>query len=295
VNLSGTGLWSAELRHGDPVEIADQAAELDELGYAALWIPDSSGDVFTPLNNLLGATQRAVIATGILNLWMTEPADTAAGYAASTAAYGDRLMLGLGVSHKLLIDGANEPGTYQKPLAKVRGYLDELDALPNQGVPAGSRMLAALGPKMLDLAATRTRGTHPYLITPEFTAYARELLGQGPLIAAEQGAVLETDPQVARAIARKALAIYLMLPNYTNNWLRHGFTEADLANGGSDRLIDELFAWGDEEAIKARVQRHFDAGADHVCVQVLTAGDGARMQAPMEQWRRLASALVGDA
>jgi probable F420-dependent oxidoreductase len=297
MKLAGTGLWSAELRHGDPQEAADQAAELDELGYSALWIPDSSGDVFRPLNNLLGATKRTVIATGILNLWMTEPSDTAAGYAASIAAHGDRLMLGLGVSHQLLIDGAKEPGTYQRPLAKVRGYLDELDALPNQGVPAGNRMLAALGPKMLALAAARTCGTHPYLITPEFTAYAREMIGEGPLIAAEQGAVLESDPEKARAIARKGLAIYLMLPNYTNNWLRLGFTEADLANGGSDRLIDALFVWGDEEKIESRVRQHFDAGADHVCVQVLTAGDaaGGRMQAPIEQWRRLAPALVSAA
>ena len=297
MDLAGVGLWSGELRYGDPKEAADAASELDELGYSALWIPDVSGDIFTPLNNLLGATRRAVIATGILNLWMTEPADTAAGYAASVAEYGDRLMLGLGVSHQLLIDGAKEAGTYQKPLAKVRGYLDELDALPNQGVPVGSRMLAALGPKMLELAATRTRGTHPYLITPEFTAHARELIGSGPLIAAEQGAVLETDPEKARAVARQGLAGYLLLPNYTNNFLRHGFNESDLADGGSDRLIDSLFAWGDEEAIKARVQQHFDAGANHVCVQVLTAGDalGGRTPAPLEQWRRLAPALVGGA
>jgi probable F420-dependent oxidoreductase len=203
-------------------------------------------------------------------------------------------MLGLGVSHQLLVDSSKEPGTYQKPLAKVRGYLDELDALPNQGVPVGSRMLAALGPKMLALSAARTRGTHPYLITPEFTAYAREMIGTGPLIAAEQGVVLETDPEKARAIARQGLAIYLMLPNYTNNWLRHGFTEGDLADGGSDRLIDALFAWGDEEKVQARVQQHFDAGADHVCVQVLTAGaaGGGSMQSPIEQWRRLAPALV---
>jgi probable F420-dependent oxidoreductase len=291
MNLAGTGIWSADLRHGDAHGAADQAAELEELGYSALWIPDSSGDVFTPLDNLLGATKRTVIATGILNLWMTEPSDTAAGYARSAAAHGDRLMLGLGVSHRLLIDGAREPGTYQKPLAKVRGYLDDLDALPNQGVPTGNRMLAALGPKMLELAAARTRGTHPYLITPEFTAYARELLGKAPAIAAEQGVILESDPETARAIARKALSFYLLLPNYTNNWLRHGFAEGDLADGGSDRLIDALFVWGDEEAIRARVRQHFDAGADHVCVQVLTADE--RMQAPIEQWRRLAPALVG--
>ncbi len=296
MDLAGTGLWSGDLRYGDPQAAGDAAAELDELGYSALWIPDVSGDVFTPINNLLAATKRTVIATGILNIWMTTPADTAAGFANTVAAHGDRVMLGLGVSHQLLIDGAKEPGTYQKPLGVMRTFLDELDAFPNSGVPQGNRMLAALGPKMLQLAATRTRGTHPYLITPKFTAYAREQIGTGPLIAAEQGAVLETDPDKARAIAREALAGYLMLPNYTNNFLRHGFTEDDVANGGSDRLVDGLIAWGDEETIRARVQEHHDAGADHVCVQVLTAnaGLGGRTAPPLEQWRRLAPALLGS-
>lgn len=296
MDLAGTGLWSGDLRYGDPQAAADAAAELDELGYSALWIPDVSGDVFTPINNLLAATKRAVIATGILNIWMTSPADTAAGFASSVAEHGDRVMLGLGVSHQLLIDGAKEPGTYQKPLGVMRTFLDELDAFPNSGVPQGNRMLAALGPKMLELAATRTRGTHPYLITPEFTAYARKQIGSGPLIAAEQGAVLETDPEKARAIAREALAGYLMLPNYTNNFLRHGFTEDDVANGGSDRLVDGLIVWGDEETIRARVQEHHEAGADHVCVQVLTAsaGLGGRTPPPLEQWRRLAPALLGS-
>jgi probable F420-dependent oxidoreductase len=296
VDLAGTGLWSGDLRYGDPQAAGDAAAELDELGYSALWIPDVSGDVFTPINNLLAATKRTVIATGILNIWMSSAAETAAGFASSVAEHGDRVMLGLGVSHQLLIDGAKEPGTYQKPLGVMRTFLDELDAFPNGGVPQGNRVLAALGPKMLELAATRTRGTHPYLITPELTAYAREQIGKGPLIAAEQGAVLETDPEKARAIAREALAGYLLLPNYTNNFLRHGFKEEDIADGGSDRLVDGLIVWGDEDAIRARVQQHHDAGADHVCVQVLTAsaGLGGRTPPPLEQWRRLAPALLGS-
>jgi probable F420-dependent oxidoreductase len=295
VDLTGTGLWSGELRYGDPQEIADAAAELDELGYPVLWIPDVSGDVFTAINSLLAATERAVIATGILNLWMTTAADTAAGYAATVATYGERVMLGIGVSHQLLIDGAKAPGTYAKPLEVMTRYLDELDALPDQGVPPGNRMLAALGPKMLALAASRTRGTHTYLVTPEHTARVRSELGTGPLIAAEQGVVLETDPDTARAIAREALAGYLMLPNYTNNFRRLGFTADDIAGGGSDRLVDALIAWGDEEAIRARVQEHHDAGANHVCVQVLTAKGGApRGPAPLDQWRRLAPALVGS-
>ncbi len=293
MDLAGTGIWSGELRYGDANEAADAAAELEELGFSALWIPDVSGDVFPSITHLLGATKSAVIATGILNLWMTSAADAATGYAAAAAAHGDRMMIGIGVSHQLLIDGAKAPGTYQKPLAMMRQYLDELDAQPGGGIPAGSRMLAALGPKMLELAATRTRGTHTYLVTPEHTQRVRAELGTGPQIAAEQGVVLETDPAKAREIARQALAGYLLLPNYTNNFQRVGFTADDIANGGSDRLIDALFAWGDEETIRRRVQEHFDAGADHVCVQALGGGTLGGGPQPMEQWRRLAPVLVG--
>lgn len=294
MDLAGTGIWSGELRYGDPAVAAQSAAELDELGYSAVWIPDVTGDVFTPINNLLGGTKRITVATGILNLWMTSAADTAKGYAETVAAHGRRLMLGIGVSHQLLIDGAKSAGTYQRPLQVMTNYLDELDALPGQGVPPEDRMLAALGPKMLALAASRTRGTHTYLVTPEHTAKVRAELGAGPLIAAEQGVVLETDPAKARDIARQNLAGYLMLPNYTNNFLRLGFTEDDLAGGGSDRLIDALIAWGDEETIAARVQAHHDAGAEHVCVQVLNPlGDGGGWSgSSLEQWRRLAPALL---
>ncbi len=228
---------------------------------------------------------------------MTSAQDTAAGYAETVAAHGRRLMLGIGVSHQLLIDGAKSAGTYQKPLQVMTNYLDELDALPGQGVPPEDRMLAALGPKMLALAASRTRGTHTYLVTPEHTAKVRAELGAGPLIAAEQGVVLETDPARARDIARQNLAGYLMLSNYTNNFLRLGFTEDDVAGGGSDRLIDALIVWGDEETIAARVKAHHDAGAEHVCVQVLNpTGDGGGWGgSSLEQWRRLAPALLSDA
>jgi probable F420-dependent oxidoreductase len=294
VNLAGTGLWSGELRYGDPQATGEAAAELDELGYKALWIPDISGDVFTPLNNLLAATKNITIATGILNLWMTTPKDAAEGYAAAVAEHGDRLMIGIGVSHQLLIDGAKAPGTYEKPLTAMREFLDGLDAQPNDGIPQSNRMLAALGPKMLELAATRTRGTHPYLITPEYTARIRETIGDGPLIAAEQGVILETDPEKARTIGREALAGYLMLENYTNHMKRFGFTDDDVANGGSDRLVDALIAWGDEDTIAERVTAHYEAGADHVCVQVLRSGSGIGSGAtPLEEWRRLAPALLG--
>lgn len=286
-DLSGTGIWSSQLRYGDAGEAAAAAAELESLGYSALWVPDVGGDLFGALENLLGATQTATIATGILNLWMHTPAESAAAYDRLTTAFGRRLLIGIGVSHAPLID-RKEPGTYTKPLQQMRDYLDGLDAA-DPALPADARCLAALGPKMLELAKTRTAGTHPYLVTPEHTATARERLGAGPLVAPEQGVVLETDPARARAIARQHLATYIGLPNYFNNWERIGLTEADRADGGSDRLVDALVVWGDEATIAERVQEHRDAGAEHVCVQVLTE-DPARF--PLDEWRRLAPALV---
>ena len=184
MELSGVGLWSSQLRYGDPAEAADAAAELEQLGFAALWIPDVGGPVFDAVSHLLGATRRVVIATGILNLWMHEPAEVATQYASLTATHGDRFLLGIGVSHAPLIDAA-DPGRYRKPLAATSSYLDALDAA-EQPVPVDARVLAALGPKMLQLAATRARGAHPYLVTPDHTAQARETLGEGPLLLPEQ-------------------------------------------------------------------------------------------------------------
>lgn len=196
-------------------------------------------------------------------------------------------MCGLGISHQPLIDHVKEPGAYQKPVAHMTEYLDGLGAASTP-LASGDRMLAALGPRMLELAASRTAGTHPYLVTPELTAAARQGIGTG-LVASEQGVVLETDPSTARSIARLHLTSYLGLPNYANNWKRQGFTDDDIANGGSDRLVGALVVWGDEAAIARRIQAHRDAGADHVCVQVLTAHPA---EFPIEQWRALAPAIV---
>ena len=286
--LAGTGIWSSTLRYGDPHRAAALASELESLGYSALWIPDVGGDLFGPLANLLGATSTATIATGILNVWMHTPEEAAAEHARLTAEHGPRLLCGIGISHRPFIDHVNEPGTYQKPVATMAAYLDGLDAAP---VPlaADDRVIAALGPKMLELARARAAGTHPYLVTPELTHNARQGIGNG-LVASEQGVVLETDPTRAREIARMHLKTYLGLPNYANNWKRQGFTDADIADGGSDRLVDALVAWGDEAAIAARVQEHRAAGADHVCVQVLTSDPRAF---PAAEWRALAPALVG--
>ena len=286
-SLTGTGIWSGALRYGDADASAAAATELEELGYTALWIPDIGGDVFSAVENLLAATTTAIVATGILNLWMHEAAETAAKHAAFTAEHGDRFLVGIGVSHAPLIDMA-EAGRYTKPLTRMAEYLDGLDAA-SIPLPTDRRVLAALGPRMLELARTRAHGSHPYLVTPDHTAVAREALGAGALVAPEQAVVLETEPGRARAIARTHLAGYLGLPNYANNWKRFGFTDADTADGGSDRLVDALVAWGDEGTIAARVQLHRDAGADHVCIQVL-GDDGLDYR--LDDCRRLAPALT---
>jgi probable F420-dependent oxidoreductase len=286
--LSGTGIWSSTLRYGDAGEAAALAAELEGLGYSALWIPDVGGDLFGPLSNLLGATTTATIATGILNVWMHTPNETAAAHARLTAEHGPRFLCGIGISHRPLIDHANEPGTYRKPLETMAAYLDGLDGAPTPLSPH-DRVIAALGPRMLDLARTRAAGTHPYLVTPELTRKARAGIGPDGLVASEQGVVVETDPTKARQIARLHLKTYLNLPNYSNNWKRQGFTDDDLTGGGSDRLVDALVVWGDEATIAARVQEHRDAGADHVCIQVLTDDPRAF---PADQWRALAPSLT---
>jgi probable F420-dependent oxidoreductase len=286
MDLGPVGIWSIALRYGPAAQVAEAAAELDELGYSALWIPDTGGDVFGAVARLLGATKRAMVATGILNLWMHEPAEVASGFA-RLAGDGGRFLLGLGVSHGPLIDRVLKPGLYDRPLGAMRDYLDALDRA-DPAVPAGGRVLAALGPKMLELARDRAAGAHPYLTTADHTATARGVLGPGSLLLPEQRVVLERDPSAARRIGRTHLATYLSLPNYRNNLLRSGFTEDDLADGGSDRMVDSLVAWGDEEAVAARVREHLEAGADHVCVQVLT---GDRETFPLDGWRRLAPVL----
>lgn len=285
--ISGTGVWAASLRYGDPAGAAEAAAEIESLGYSAAWIPDVGGDVFSAIENLLAATTSMTIATGILNLWMHTPEETAEHHARMTAEYGDRLMVGIGVSHARRID-QDEAGRYTKPLSKMAAFLDGLDAAATPLQPQ-DRMLAALGPKMLALAADRTAGSHPYLVTPEHTAAARAALGPGKLVASEQAVVLDTDPVTARATARNHLAPYITLPNYTNNWKRIGFTDDDLADGGSDRLVDAFVVWGDEQTILDRVQAHRDAGADHVCIQAL---NNERLAHAMDQWRVLAPVLI---
>jgi probable F420-dependent oxidoreductase len=284
--ITGTGVWSAGLRYGDPTEAAEAAAELEELGYTALWGPDVGGDVFDVVERLMGATRTATIATGILNLWMHSAGETADAHARLTTEYGDRFLVGIGVSHAPLID-AREPGRYRKPLAAMSSFLDGLDRA-TAPLPVSARVLAALGPKMLELAHTRAAGVHPYNVTPEHTAMARQAVGPSGLVLPEQAVALTGDADRARTLGRAHLEHYLALPNYTNNLRRLGFGDTDLTNGGSDRLIDALVAWGDADAIAARIHEHRDAGADHVCIQVIS-DEGLF---PRDTWRRLAPALT---
>jgi probable F420-dependent oxidoreductase len=287
VRLGRTGIWSGGLRYGDAGEAVEAAAELESLGYSALWIPDTGGDLFDAIERLLSATSGITVASGILNLWMHTPAETADAFWRFSERYGDRVLIGIGVSHAPLID-ASEPGRYRTPLASTAGFLDGLDAAVRP-LPEDRRVLAALGPKMLELARRRTAGTHPYNVTPEHTAAAREALGPDALVLPEQAVVLERDPSVARALGRAHLSFYFALPNYVNNLRRLGFGDADFADGGSDRLVDAMVAWGSEDDIRARIDQHRAAGADHVCIQVLAEN---AVGLPLAQWRQLAPVLV---
>jgi probable F420-dependent oxidoreductase len=283
-HLGGTGIWEIALRFGDPAMTAEYAAEIEELGYSAVWIPDGGGDLFGSMAALLSQTSRISVASGILNMWMQDPSESAARFHRLQDEHGPRVLVGIGVSHGPVIKN------YNRPLARMAEFLDALDAAP-QPLPPSARVLAALGPKMLKLARDRSRGAHPYLVTPEHTASARDTLGQGPMLAPEQGVVLETDRARAREIARKNLNMYFSMPNYVNNWRRSGFDESDVTPPGSDRLVDALVVWGDEQTIADRLQAHRDAGADHVCIQAMIDRDDITVS-PIDEWRRLAPALT---
>jgi probable F420-dependent oxidoreductase len=286
VDLGRVGIWASVRQWRDEGETKEAAAELEELGYGALWIGGVPGDLVL-VEALLAATHRLALATGIVNVWLYPPGDVAEATARVEAASPGRFLLGIGAGHAVSTEAAGMQ--YERPYDKVVEYLDGLDAAPRP-VPADRRALAALGPRVLRLAAARTAGAHPYLVPPEHTQRAREVMGPNALLAPEQKVLLETDPEKARALGRKALSIYLRLPNYTNNLTRLGFTPDDLAEPGSDRLVDALVAWGDVETVVGRVRAHLDAGADHVCIQALSDDFGAL---PRASWRELAGAVRG--
>lgn len=285
--IGRVGVWTALLDQWPVGKGRAFARQLESLGYAALWIPETavSKDVYAHAAMLLGATERIVIATGIANVWARDPVAMRNGERALAEAYPGRFLLGLGVSHEPAVK--RRGGLYEKPLQHMREYLDAMDraryAGPEPAEPA-ARVLAALGPKMLALAGERTAGAHPYFVPVEHTAFARRILGPAPLLAVEQALVLEADVAAARAAARSHMAGYLRLTNYANSLRRMGWPDADLA-GPSEGLVDAIVAHGDMDALVSRVRAHLDGGADHVCVQVLNDD-------PLPVLRGIAAALL---
>ena len=275
--LKKIGVWAAVDVFSAP-QGAEFVRSVEALGYDTLWIPEGMGrEVFGAASWLLANSTTITIASGIANIYARDGFSAAASRKTLNEQWAGRFLLGLGVSHVPLVEGLRH-GQYGKPVPTMRAYLDAMEQAP-YGAPAPQAMaplvLAALGPLMLALARDKTDGAHPYNSTPEHTAEAREILGPGKLLCVEQAAILETDPSKARALARQFLQIYLGLPNYVNMWKRLGLTDADVAGGGSDRLIDTVIAWGDEKAIRRRIDEHLQAGADQVCIQALAPAGGS--------------------
>jgi len=289
--LGRVGLWTRQLDVQPAQQVREAIAELEALGWGSLWFWEVFGrEALTSAGLLLCASQRMVIASGIANIWARDPVAMMAGGRTLAEAYPGRFVLGIGVSHGPIVDARGH--RYQRPLDKMRGYLDAMDAAPWQGPPLAEEpplVLAALGPRMLELAAERSAGALLYNGTPEATATARSVLGPEPLLAVEQAVLLEKDPAEARGICREFMALYLTLPNYTGAWDRVGLGPQERAEGGSDRMVDAVVAWGGPEVIAERVRAHLDAGADHVCVQVLDPDPNGL---PMTSWRALTPALL---
>lgn len=278
MELGAIGVWTSYRQIGE--ENAGEAAALvQELGFGAFWLGGSPR--LPAVRPLLEASERLTVATGIVNVWQYEPAELAAEHAELTGAFPGRLLLGIGIGHP---EATRE---YRSPLAMMRTFFDGLDSAPAP-VPREERCMAALGPKMLELSARRSRGTLSYFVPVEHTRFARERLGRDALLATELACVLDRDPERARAKARDYARLYLGLRNYTSNLLRFGFTEEDIAGGGSDRLIDAVIPHGDVSDVAAVARAHLEAGADHVCVQPVGVSG-----TPRQEWSALAGALIG--
>jgi probable F420-dependent oxidoreductase len=292
-SLAPVGLWTGALDMVPADRARQLAAELEGLGYGAIWVPEVAGrDPFVHLALLLSATDRIVCATGIASIWARDAVTTSCAAKTLTEAFPERVVVGLGASHANLVQGLRGHD-YGKPLTAMRAYLDDLAGAPytaHRPTTPVRYVLAALRRRMLGLAGERTAGAHPYFVTPEHTARAREILGPAPLLCPEQAVVLEADRDRARTIARAHTSVYLAQPNYVNNLREIGFTDDDLTPpGGSDALVDALVTWGDVDAAVGRVREHLEAGADHVAVQVLPA---EKRSVPDEQWRLLAVPLT---
>lgn len=295
MDVGEMGIWTSQFDFQPAAKLRKAASDLEKLGFGAIWFPESVGrEAFTHAGLILGATKRIVVATGIANIYARDPVTAAAAQKSLAEAYPGRFLLGLGVSHIPLVEQVRGH-TYGKPVVAMRAYLDRLDQAPYRAVmppvkPKPARVLAALGPRMLQLAAERADGAHSYFVTPEHTAQARKILGDDRFLAVEQAVVLEKDASRAREIARAHTSFYLRLPNYVNNLRRLGFSDDDFGDGGSDRLVDAIVAWGDVATTMDRLRAHQAAGADHVCIQVLPPEPQAL---PVAEWREIAAALLG--
>jgi len=291
MELGRIGVWTPQLGTLPASVTREAVPEIEALGYGAIWYPEGvTKEAMAQAALLLAAGNEIVVAPGIANIWARDPMAMINGARTLVEAFGDRFLLGIGVSHSPTV--ARRGHDYRRPLTAMKQYLDAMAEAPYFGPHPPrepSMVLAALGPKMLQLSAERTWGAHPYFVPVEHTSFARSELGTGPLLAPEQAVVLSEDPAEARAIAREHAHRYLGLDNYRNNLLRMGWSQADVADDGSDAIIDSVIAWGDLAAIQARVAAHFEAGADHVCVQVL---NGQPERFPLEELRRLAPALL---
>jgi probable F420-dependent oxidoreductase len=288
--LGAVGVWTFEAERMPAAAERDYARAVESLGYRTLWLPESLGskEAFAHASLVLAATTTLIVATGIANIWARDAVAMANGARTLVDAYPDRFLLGLGVSHAPTVKTRGQ--TYARPLEYMRRYLDAMDAAPYVGPKVDvPRVLAALGPQMLRLSAERALGGHPYFIPVEHTAIARKELGADPLLAVEQAAVLSEDPGAARATARRHMKRYLDLDNYTNNLRRLGWGDSDLAEGGSDKLVDAIVAWGGTGAIKSRIDEHRKRGADHVCLQVVRADPASPPTADLE---RIAKAVL---
>jgi probable F420-dependent oxidoreductase len=290
--LGRIGAWSFALESLTAAEEREAAAQIESLGYGAIWVPEAveSREIFSHAGWLLASTERVVVASGIANIWARDPAATANGWRMLSDAYPGRFLLGIGVSHAGSVGRRGHE--YKRPYSAMRDYLDAMDdagSTASEPEPSPRMVLAALGPRMLGLAAERTLGAHPYFVPVEHTAFARQRLGPGPVLAVEQTVVLESDPAAARRIARRFAVDYLQTENYARNLRRMGWTDADVSGQGSDAMIDAVVAWGDVDRVALRIRQHLDAGADHVCIQVVAEGD---LDPCIDELRELAPALL---
>jgi probable F420-dependent oxidoreductase len=291
VNLGQFGVWTFSLELQPPARAQEIAREIEDLGYGAIWFPEAMNrEAMSNAMLLLSGTSRITVATGVANIYARDAMSMAAGHKTITDAFPGRVILGIGVGHQLSVE-TMRGHTYGKPLSAMGAYLDRMDSAPfiaHQPDTEPIRLLAALGPNMLALAAARTAGALTYFVPVDHTVRARDVLGPDKVLAVEQAVVLETDPVAARATARMHMQGYLNLPNYANNLRRFGWSDSDIAGGGSDGLVDAIVAWGSIDAVVERLRAHLDAGADHVAIQAV---DQDLTAVPSSQWREVAAAL----